>query len=95
MVVEALAEEERLRTGEQSWYDFVGCDMRYLLHGNEAYTYHGQIHAGDALSFETAVAGFEDKKGGALELCRLVLRVVHPDRGLLVEGRRTLIHRLA
>ncbi len=95
MVVEALAEEERRRTEQQSWYDFVGCDMRYLLHGNEAYSYHGQIYAGDALSLETAVSGFEDKKGGALELCRLVVRVSHPCRGLLIEGRRTIIHRLA
>lgn len=95
MVVEALAEEERRRSDQRSYYDFVGCDMRYLLHGNEGYIYNGQIYAGDTLSFETTVAGFEDKKGGALELCKLVLRVVHPRRGLLIEGRRTLIHRLA
>lgn len=95
MVVEALAEEERQRTGQPSWYHFVGCDMRYLLHGTEAYSYYGHVHAGDELRFETEVLGFEDKKGGALELCKLVLRIEHTRRGKLVEGRRTIIHRLA
>lgn len=94
MVVEALAEEARARAHLQSWYAFVNCDMRYLLHGGESYSYQQPIFAGDELRFETHVIDFQDKKGGALELCRMMLRVVHPERGMLVEGRRTLIHRL-
>jgi acyl dehydratase len=94
MVAEALAEEERRLTGQPSWYDFLRCDTRVLLHGSESYIYRGPAFAGDDLVFETEVLGFEDKKGGALELCQLALRVSHKERGALVEGRRTLIHRL-
>ena len=51
------------------------------------------VEAGMA-AVETEVAGFADAKGGKLEIATLIQRITHPDRGLLVEARRDLIHRL-
>ena len=94
MVMEALAEEERKRLGRESWYHALGCDFRYLLHGSESYCYHGPIFAGDRLTFTTAFGQFDDRKGGLLELADIQLRVEHGERGLLLSGSRTLLHRL-
>jgi acyl dehydratase len=94
MVIEALAEEERDRRGELSIFSVLRCDFRYLLHGNETYSYSGDVFAGDELTFVSEVVGFVDKKGGALEIAQIVNTVSHATRGDLIRADRTLIHRL-
>jgi acyl dehydratase len=94
MAIEALAEDERARQGLPSWIDLLQCDMRYLLHGNETYTYSGPLFAGDEVTFVTEFLSFQDKKGGALEVAELGLHVSHATRGLLVSAKRSLLHRL-
>lgn len=95
MVVEAMADAERARRGQPNLLELLRCDFRRLLHGGETYTYHGQIFAGDEVEFVTEVRAFHDKKGGALEIAEVGLRIAHAERGLLVAADRTLIHRLA
>jgi len=95
MVVEAMADDERARRGQTNLLDLLRCDFRRLLHGGETYTYHGQIFAGDEVELVTEIRGFQDKKGGALEIAEVGLRITHPERGVLVTADRTLIHRLA
>lgn len=95
MVVEAMADDERARRGLPNLFELLRCDFRRLLHGNETYRYHGAIYAGDALELVTEIRGFEDKKGGALEIADVGLRISHAGRGLIVTASRTLIHRLA
>lgn len=94
MAVEALAENERARRGLPSWIDLLQCDMRYLLHGTETYTYSGPLFAGDEAIFVTEFLGFQDKKGGALEVADIGLHISHASRGPLVSAKRSLIHRL-
>jgi hypothetical protein len=94
MVIEALAEEERARRGEQSIFALLRCDFRYLLHGSETYNYLGDVFAGDELSFTSEIIGFADKKGGALEIAEIASTVSHATRGDLIRADRTLIHRL-
>jgi hypothetical protein len=94
MVVEALADEERKRRGEMGAVELVGCDFRYLLHGDEQYSYEGYIYAGDEVVLETSVVDFYDKKGGAMEFVVLESLITHPVRGILVRAKRTLLHRL-
>lgn len=72
----------------------INCDFRRLLHGTERYDYHGLIHAGDQVQLVTEVAGFEDKKGGLMELAFLKYYISHETRGLLVTVTSTAIHRL-
>jgi hypothetical protein len=94
MVIEALANAQIQQRGCQSAFDLVGCDMRYLLHGDEHYAYDGLIYAGDEVSMTTAVVDFYDKKGGTMEFVILESQIAHPDRGVLVRARRTLLHKL-
>lgn len=94
IVIDTIANQQRAKRGEVSTLERINCDMRYLLHGEEAYSYHGPIFAGDTVEVQTEVLGFEDKKGGALELVQLTTHIRHPKRGPLVDITRTLLHRL-
>lgn len=93
MVLEAIANEALSERGEQSARDLIACDYRYLLHGDESYTYHGLLYAGDEVSFTTKVLDFYEKKGGAMEFVTLESSVSHAERGLLISANRTLLHR--
>jgi acyl dehydratase len=94
-VLQALATEQLERNGLPSVNKIVGCDQRYLLHGDETYTYHGLVFAGDDLDMTTTIVDFFDKKGGALEFVTYRIEAVHSQRGLLIETRRSLLHRLS
>lgn len=72
----------------------VNADLRYLLHGSERYEYKGYILAGDEITIFHEIVGFEDKKGGALELCHVRSSLTHPERGEVCAIIRTLVHRL-
>lgn len=45
----------------------IGVDMRRILHGEQQFTYHRPIYAGDRITLTTTTADIYDKKGGALE----------------------------
>lgn len=94
MVVDLEAGRTLDRQGHKSLLKLIGCDLTRLLHGEERCDYSGLIYAGDRLTIETEVVGFEDKKGGALELAHLRARISHPERGVLVTITRSLVHRL-
>lgn len=47
--------------------DLLGMDYRYLLHGEQGFTYHAMAYAGDVLTFKQRIEDIYDKKGGALE----------------------------
>ena len=94
MVLEALANEERSRRGKKNVVELIGCDFRYLLHGDEHYSYDGLIYAGDEVTVSTHIIDFYDKKGGAMEFVVLESLVSHAQRGVLLRAKRTLLHRL-
>ncbi|QGN55035.1 MaoC family dehydratase N-terminal domain-containing protein [Novosphingobium sp. Gsoil 351] len=93
MVVEAIANEELRRQGEASAIEMAGCDFRYLLHGDEHYSYNGLVYAGDSVTFSTRVLDFYDRKGGLMEFVTLESVVAHHERGPLIRARRTLLHK--
>lgn len=76
-------------------FDLINVDYRRLLHGEERYEYSGVICVGDIVEVRCRVAGFEDKKGGALELAQLETEISSAERGLLVKMTSTAVHRLA
>jgi acyl dehydratase len=45
----------------------LGIDPQKVLHGEQSFTYHSPICAGDVLTFRIRVADIYVKKGGALE----------------------------
>jgi acyl dehydratase len=44
----------------------LGVDLRTILHGGQSFEYHATAHAGDRLTFTTAISDVFEKKGGAL-----------------------------
>ena len=93
-VIETLASTELERLGHQHARALIGCDFRYLLHGDERYDYVGHIFAGDEISVATRIADFYDKKGGAMEFVTLEYELAHARRGVVLRATRTLLHRL-
>ncbi|GAA5165652.1 MULTISPECIES: MaoC family dehydratase N-terminal domain-containing protein [Amycolatopsis] len=45
----------------------LGVDLRDVLHGEQAFTYHSLAHAGDTLTLRPRIVDVFAKKGGALE----------------------------
>ncbi|KQP22442.1 MaoC family dehydratase N-terminal domain-containing protein [Pseudorhodoferax sp. Leaf267] len=54
--------------------NLLNMDYRRLLHGEQQFTYHAPVHAGDTLRFTQRIEDIYDKKGGALEF---VVRRTH------------------
>lgn len=94
VVLGMMADKQSEKLGQPSLLRVINADMRYILHGTEAYEYHAPIHAGDQVRITNHVVGFSDAKGGALEIAHLQVTILHPDHGPLVTARRNLIHRL-
>jgi acyl dehydratase len=45
----------------------IGVDVGRLLHGEQAFTYHNPIYAGDTITLTTTTIDIYEKKAGALE----------------------------
>lgn len=45
----------------------MGIDMRRVLHGEQHFTYHHLIYAGDRITLVTTTSDIYEKKGGKLE----------------------------
>ena len=94
-VVATLAGHEARRQGLPDLIEVIHGDLHRLLHGSESYTYHGPLYARDTLHVTHEITDFADIKGATLERAHITTRITHPTRGLLVETKRTLIHRLS
>jgi acyl dehydratase len=51
----------------QEMLQMLGVDIRRILHGEQHFTYHRPVCAGEALSFHSKISDIYEKKGGALE----------------------------
>lgn len=60
-----------------AWLQTIGADLGRILHGEQAFSYHLPVCAGDSLTFETRIADIYDKKGGALEFVARQTRVTN------------------
>lgn len=68
----------------------IGVDMRKVLHGEQSFTYHGPICAGDRITLETRISDIHDKKNGALEF--IVLDTTcRKQGGIVVAEQRTVL----
>jgi len=73
--------------------ELLGIDYRRLLHGEQSFSYHAMVHAGDRLSFEPQIVDIYDKKGGALEFVVRETKVKTPDGTLVAELRTVTVVR--
>ena len=49
------------------WVADQGIDPRFVLHGEQSFTYHSIAHAGDMLTATPRIVDVYSKKGGSLE----------------------------
>lgn len=71
----------------------MGVPVQDILHGEQSFTYHAPIHAGDTLSFRSRIADIYAKKGGALEFIVKETRVENQDAALVAELRAVVVVR--
>ncbi len=70
--------------------DLMSININNILHGEQGYTYHAPVFAGDVLTFDEQVTDIVSKKGGALELVTREARVTN-QRGELVAVARNVV----
>lgn len=75
------------------WPKALGIDIARVLHGEQTFTYHGDICAGDVLGFEVEVLDVYDKKDGALTFVVSSLAGRNAAGRLTVEGQQTMVVR--
>lgn len=73
--------------------ELLGLDYRRLLHGEQQFTYHAAVHAGDVLRFEQCIEDIYEKKGGALEFVVRRTHVSNQHGALVAELRSVTVMR--
>lgn len=68
----------------------LNINMGNILHGEQSFTYHAPVFAGDILDFEDQITDITSKKGGALELVTRETSVRN-QRGELVAVLRNVL----
>ena len=71
----------------------IGIDMSRVLHGEQSFTYHRPIHAGDRLTLTTTTRDIYAKKGGALEFVVQDTTAVNDNGDLCIEMRMVTVVR--
>ncbi|NMN95773.1 MaoC family dehydratase N-terminal domain-containing protein [Antrihabitans stalactiti] len=72
------------------WANQLGIDLRFVLHGEQAFTYHQPAYAGDVLTATPKITDVYSKKGGALDFIVKETAVTKAD-GSLVADLKTVI----
>jgi len=71
----------------------MGVPVQRVLHGEQRFTYHAPIHAGDTLTYRSRIADVYDKKGGALEFIVKDTRVENQHGRPVTELRSVIVVR--
>lgn len=75
------------------WADQLGIDMRFVLHGEQAFTYHQPVRAGDVLTATPKITDVYSKKGGALDFIVKETAVTKADGSLVAELKTVIVVR--
>ena len=73
--------------------DKMGVDLGRIVHGEQRFEYHGDICAGDTLTFVTRVTDIYDKKGGALDFIVQTTSVANQHRACVADLHRVIVVR--
>lgn len=77
------------------WTRELGMALPRLLHGEQSFTYHFPVCAGDVLSFAARISDIYDKKTGELEFVVRETRVSNQDGEHVADLRSVIIQRNA
>jgi acyl dehydratase len=73
-----------------TWLAALDVDLRRVLHGEQAFTYHSLVHAGDTVTLQPRIVDAFSKKGGALDFL-IKETVVRRGSELVAEARTTIV----
>ncbi len=73
--------------------NLLGIDLKRLLHGEEGFTYHRMVYAGDTLTFEPRIDDIYDKKNGALDFVIRTTRVTNQHGEHVADLRAVIVQR--
>jgi acyl dehydratase len=75
------------------WLTSMGVHLGNLLHGEQSFTYHAMVYAGDRVTFEPRIADIYEKKNGALEFVVKETVVKNASGKVVAELRAVLVVR--
>jgi len=78
-----------------AWLQEVGLDLKKVLHGEQAFSYHRVPTAGETLTFAARIKDIYDKKGGALEFLVKEVAVTDAAGAPVAELTTTIVQRNA
>jgi acyl dehydratase len=73
--------------------DTLGVPIGRILHGEQSFTYHAPVCAGDVLSVESRISDIYSKKGGALEFIVKDSLIKDAQGKTVVEARSVIVVR--
>lgn len=73
----------------------MGIDLGRILHGEQHFTYHDPVHAGDWVRFESVISDIYARKGGALEFVVRDTAVSRPEGSPVADLRSVIAVRNA
>ena len=76
-----------------AWMADLGVDLRFVLHGEQVFTYHSTAHAGDTLIATSTISDIYSKKGGALDFVVKDTAVTRADGSTVADLRAVLVVR--
>ncbi len=74
-----------------AWLAELGVDLRRVLHGEQAFTYHSIAHAGDTLISAARIWDVYSKKGGALDFIVKQSTITRTDGSLVAEATGVIV----
>jgi hypothetical protein len=75
------------------WLQSMGVHLGNVLHGEQSFTYHAMVHAGEKVTFEPRIADIYEKKNGALEFVVRDTNVRNAAGALVAELRTVIVVR--
>ncbi|WP_330182889.1 MaoC family dehydratase N-terminal domain-containing protein [Nocardia sp. NBC_01503] len=71
----------------------AGVDLRFVLHGEQSFTYHSLAYPGDVLTATPRITDVYSKKGGALEFIVKETAVTRPDGSAVADLKAVVVVR--
>ncbi|MGZ0145408.1 MaoC family dehydratase N-terminal domain-containing protein [Rhodococcus qingshengii] len=76
-----------------AWLSDLGVDLRYVLHGEQAFTYHSIAYPGETLTATSTITDVYSKKGGALDFIVKDTAVTRADGSAVADLKSVLVVR--
>lgn len=92
--LDAQADLVRQQSGQPTILEHIGCDYRYLLHGEEEYTGLSEMRGGDNIIVHSQIGEFYFSSNQQLEFAQIQHSARSPAGQALIQARRLYIHRL-